>query len=51
PEALPVLKRLAHARLVFRRRSRDLRALARRAVVAIEGQAGEGQRAPTPQAS
>ncbi|MBI3975285.1 MAG: HEAT repeat domain-containing protein, partial [Armatimonadetes bacterium] len=40
PEALPVLKRLAHARLVFRRRSRDLRALARRAVVAIEGQAG-----------
>ena len=51
PEALPVLKRLARKRLVLRQRSRELRALARRAAAAIDGQAPAAQRAPTLQAS
>ncbi|MDQ7851285.1 MAG: HEAT repeat domain-containing protein, partial [Armatimonadota bacterium] len=50
PEALPVLKRLAHLPLALGARRR-LRELARRAVLAIEGQRPEEKRVPSAQMS
>ena len=50
PEALPVLKRLARSPIAIGQHRRELRDLARRAVLAIEGQAPEERRAPTAQA-
>jgi len=41
--ALPALKKLAHGRLVFRRRTRELRRLARVAVAVIEKPSLDGQ--------
>ncbi len=49
PEALPVLKRLARSPIVLGQHRRELRDLARRAVLAIEGQAPDKHRAPTAQ--
>lgn len=52
PEALPALKRLARKRIALGRRNRELRALARRAVAAIEGhEPAADQRALTAQPS
>src|SRR3990170_1634779 len=50
PEALPVLKRLARSPIAIGQHRRELRDLARRAVLAIEGQVPEERRAPTAQA-
>ncbi len=47
PEALPVLKRLARLPLALGAQRRRLRDLARRAVLAIEGQRPEEKRAPS----
>ncbi len=49
PEALPVMKRLARSPIAIGQHRRELRDLARRAVLAIEGQAPDEQRAPTAQ--
>ena len=50
PEALPMLKRLARSPIAIGQHRRELRDLARRAVLAIEGQAPDERRAPTAQA-